>query len=117
MEIKNAKVIVIGEVKKGTSKSGKDWQSMQFVCQTDEAYNNTYPIEIFGEEKIENFNKYTKVNDRIDVNFNVSASEYEGKWYTKLSYWKSFKANSEAVNTPNPADQVPSAANTDDLPF
>ena len=112
MEIKNAEVIVIGEVKKGTSKAtGKEWQAMQFVCKTDEEYNSTYPIEIFGEEKIATFTKYTKVGSKIDVNFNVSASEYEGKWYTKLSYWKSFKASDEA---PQEAQAQPE---TEDLPF
>ena len=112
MEVKNAKVIAIGEVKSGVSKaSGKEWQSMQFVCQTDEEYNNTYPIEIFGADKIENFNKYTKVGSLIDVNFNISASEYEGRWYTKLSYWKSFKAEGAAPQ------EAPTQEEEEELPF
>jgi hypothetical protein len=112
MKVENAKVIAIGEVKKGVSKaSGKEWSSLQFVCQTEETYNNTYPIEIFGADKIENFQKYTKVGSVIDVDFNVSASEYEGRWYTKLSYWKSFK--SEAVTSNDVAEHDES----EELPF
>ena len=57
MKVEKLKVTVIGEVQKGTSKAGKDWQKMTFVGQTEEEYNNTFAFEIFGEEKIENFVK------------------------------------------------------------
>ena len=116
MKVENAKVIEIGEVQKGTSKAGKEWSKLTFVVQTDETYNNVYPIEIFGSEKIENFNKYTKVDDRIDVDFNISASSYEGRWFTKLSYWKSFKAQGNTQEVSGPV-AVPEASNSDDLPF
>ena len=92
MKVENLTVTVIQDKVKGTSKAGKDWEKMTFVGTTNEDYNNTYAFEIFGSEKIENFLKYTKVGSVIDVDFNVSCNEWKGKYFTSLSYWKSFKS-------------------------
>ena len=95
------------EVQKGTSKAGKEWQKLTFVVETDEEYNNVYPFEVFGVEKVENFTKFNKVGQYVDVDFNVSANEWNGKYFTSLSAWKIFKAQEQAE--PEPV--------TGDLPF
>ena len=92
MQVTGLEVTVILDVISGTSQAGKDWQKMTFVGKTKEEYNNTFAFEIFGAEKIENFKKYSPVGAVIDVDFNVSCNEYKGKYYTSLSYWKSFKS-------------------------
>ena len=97
MKLENLEVVEIKEVQKGTSKAGKEYQTLTFVCKNTETYNNTFAFEMFGEEKITNFLKFTKVGYFIDVDFNIDCREYNGKWFTKLSYWKSFKAEG---NTP-----------------
>ena len=117
MQVANLKITKINKVEEGTSKAGKAWKKLTFVGETDEQYNNLYAFELFGDEKVDNFVKYNKEGDVVDVDFNVQCREWQDKYFTSLSAWKVFKANSEAVNTYNPADQVPSAANTDDLPF
>ena len=118
MKLENLTVTVIGEVQKGTSKAGKEWQKMTFVCTNTEEYNNTFAFEIFGEEKITNFLKFTKVGFVIDVDFNISCNEWKGKYFTALSYWKSFKA--EGIETPaqSQASVMPEpTGSVDDLPF
>jgi len=117
MKVEGLTVTVIQEVQKGTSKAGKEWEKMTFVGTTQEEYNNTYAFEIFGADKIENFNKYTKVGSVIDVDFNISCNEWKGKYFTSLGYWKSFKSEGN-----NPPQSTPSQAPTeteveDDLPF
>ena len=92
--------------------------NLTFVCKNTEEWNNTFAFNIFGEEKIANFLKFTKVGFFIDVDYNIDCKEYKGSWYTKLSYWKSFKAES---GTP-PASEVSEFPTTDDndsadLPF
>ena len=91
MQVKG-KITKILEVQKGTSKKGEDWQKIQFVLETDEQYNNLYCFEIFGEEKVENFNKYNKVGQEVEVSFNVSTNEWQGKYFTSLQCWKVFTA-------------------------
>ena len=118
MKLENLTVTVIGEVQKGTSKAGKEWQKMTFVCTNTEEYNNTFAFEIFGEDKITNFLKFTKVGFFIDVDFNVDCREHNGRWYTKLSYWKSFKA--EGIETPaqsQPSVMPEPTESGDKLPF
>ena len=95
------KITVIGEVKKGTSKAGKDWQSLQFVVETDEQYNNVYPMELFGSEKIDNFMKYNKVGQLVDCKFNISASKWQDKYFVKLACWSVFGVKTTAA-TPHP---------------
>ena len=118
MKLENLEVVEIKEVQKGVSKAtGKEWQNLTFIAKNKEEWNNTFAFEMFGAEKIENFLKYTKVGYFIDVDFNIDCREYNGKYFTKLSYWKSFKAGGNTPAQSTPA-QVPTVESTDpDLPF
>lgn len=105
------KITEINEVTSGTSAAGKVWQKLTFLLETTEEYNNLYCFEVFGDEKVEQFAKYNKVGQEVDVSFNVQTNEYKGKYYTSLQSWKIFKA--EAGET---APEV-SQDEADDLPF
>ena len=111
MQVQNLKITSISEVQSGTSKAGKDWKKLTFVGETSEQYNNLYAFELFGEEKVDNFTKFNKVGDNVDVDFNVSTREWEGKYFTSLSAWKVFKAQEQTQ------ESVPTAETQDDLPF
>jgi len=96
----------------GTTEAGKDWQKAGFLLETTETYNNLYCFDVFGEEKVQNFNKYNKVGDVVDVDFNVKTNEWKDKYFTSLDAWKIFKsANNVTVNEPEVVD------NSDGLPF
>ena len=112
MQVANLKITKVNEVESGTSKAGKAWKKLTFVGETQEQYNNLYAFELFGEEKVDSFVKYNKVGDVVDVDFNVSTREWEGRYFTSLSAWKVFKANAEASQVPSPADDP-----ANDLPF
>ena len=95
------KITKIMEVQKGTSKAGKEWQKLTFVLETEDDYNNVYPLEVFGQEKVENFTKFNKVGQKVDVEFNVTANEWQGKYFTSLSAWKVFKAEEQQPKEDN----------------
>jgi hypothetical protein len=101
----------VGEVQQGESKAGKEWKKVTFILETTEEYNNIYPLEVFGEEKVDNFLKFNKVGQSVDVDFNVSANEWKGKYFVSLSAWKVFKA--EVVNKPEEVKELVEDA----LPF
>jgi len=107
----------------GTSKkTGKEWVKQTVLVETAEQYNNIYPIEFFGDEKVENLNKYQKVGDNVDVEFNVNANEWKGKYFVSLQGWKISKAsaNQEPIDAPPLEPVNASDLNTednDDLPF
>ncbi len=94
------------ELQEGVSQAGKEWKKLSFLLQTDEEYNNLYHFEVFGTEKVEQFNKFNKVGDTVDVSFNVSTNEWKGKYFTSLQAWKVFKSNDE-----------PKKQESDTLPF
>ena len=111
-------IMKVLEVEQGTSKAGKEWQKLSFILDTKTEYNNIYCFEMFGEEKVNQFNQYNKVGDEVEVSFNVSTNEWKDKYFTSLSAWRVFKATAEAQES---AQQEPASVNAeeseDDLPF
>ena len=117
MKVENLTITKVLEVQKGTSQAGKEWQKLTFVGETNEQYNNIYAFELFGEEKVENFNKFNKVGDVVNADFNVSCNEWKGKYFTSLSAWSIFKAeNSQPTSAAEPQLETNSDDNLD-LPF
>ena len=115
MKVENLRITKVLDAQSGTSKAGKDWTKQTFVGETSEDYNNLYAFELFGAEKVENFNKYNKVGDVVNVEFNVSCNEWQGKYFTSLQAWRIDKANGSGT----PAESFPDAGGEDlnELPF
>jgi hypothetical protein len=112
------KILKVLEVEKGTSKAGKDWQKINFVLSTGSEYNPEVAFQIFGEERVESFIKYNKVGQVVDVSFNISSREYNGKYFHNLDAWKIFKSDSAEPNqAPLKEVELEKASAEDDLPF
>ncbi len=96
------------DIESGESKAGKKWLKNTFILETSEDYNNVYAFEVFGEEKVNNFTKFNRVGQDVEVDFNVSCNEWKGKYYTSLQAWKIFKAeaNEEVVGSPIEEEDV-----------
>lgn len=108
LEIKG-RITKVLEVESGTSKAGKEWKKQNFVIDTGDQYNPEVCFQIFGDEKVENFAKNNKVGDEVNVSFNVSSREYNGKYFHNLDAWKITKVGNE--------QPVPQSGDEDDLPF
>ena len=87
-----------------------------FVVQTTSEYPKDVFFSVFGEEKVENFLKFNKVGQTVDVSFNVESREYNDRFYTDLQAWKVFTnaSGSETAKTEAPKEEFHKA---DDLPF
>ena len=73
---------------------------------------------MFGDEKVENLNKYNKVGDSVSVEFNVSTNEWKGKYFTSLGAWKIFKAEeTEDIGGLDVTGTEVKEDESDDLPF
>lgn len=81
-------IISIGDIQ--TFDSGA--KKLTLVIDTKEQYNNLYSFDYFksGEyvKYVDEFAKYNKIGDQVEVEFNVNSKEYNGKYYTNLSLWK-----------------------------
>ena len=126
------KAIAALPVKSGVSqRTGEQWQSREYVIETQEQYPKKMCFEVFGTDKLKEFN--IRNNDLIKVNFDITAREYNGKWYNSVRAWKVEHVNPQSQTTETtqvqtsapvqaPAPATPVAAPTtqeseDDLPF
>ena len=123
---KTGKITEILEVESGISKkTEKPWKKLTFAIDTNEAFNNIVAFEVFGEDKVDNFLKYNKVGQTVEVDFNISSNKWKDKYFTSASAWKITKANeandalTEAARVIDthfePAGDLTKAE--DDLPF
>ena len=96
-------ITLIKEVASGKSKADKEWKKVEFLLKTDSEYNNEYCFQIFGEEKVDKFIQYNKVDDLVDVKFNVQTSEWKGRHFTTLDAWSVFKDKGEGITNDDPA--------------
>ena len=130
------KAIAALPVKSGVSqRTGEQWQSREYVIETQEQYPKKICFEVFGTDKLKEFN--IRNNDLIKVHFDITAREYNGKWYNSIRAWKvehvnqdgsaaGATANQVAASSPQaqsprtPATQAAAPAakeSDDDLPF
>lgn len=126
MELKNVEIIKIGELK--TFASG--FQTLEYIVKDDNSqYPQEYQIQAV-KEKAEEFLKYNKVGQRVDISFNLlgrswlkdGQPESERKWFNTLQSWKVFKVGVNEVDAykEKRAPQAPDSFeddDQDDLPF
>ena len=127
------KAIAALPVKSGVSqRTGEQWQSREYVIETQEQFPKKMCFEVFGTDKLKEFN--IRNNELIKVHFDITAREYNGKWYNSIRAWKVERVNPDSsvvgstsaepvAQAPAPAPApAPAAApavheSEDDLPF
>jgi hypothetical protein len=118
MELKGS-ITKILPLEQGTTKDGKVWQKQNFIVSNNDGYEGKeaiYCFEIFGEEKAQNFNKFNKLGDNVEVSFNISTNEWQGRYFTSLQSWTVFKLVNEPVNN-SPSDAFEPVEVDNGLPF
>lgn len=81
------KAIAALQVKSGVSqRTGEQWQSREYVIETQDQFKKRVCFEVFGTDKLKEFN--IRNNDLIKVHFDINAREYNGKWYNSIRAWK-----------------------------
>ena len=122
------RIKTILNVESGTSKAGKTWRKQSFVVDTGAQYNPDVCFGVFGDDKIDMLSKY-RPGAEVEVSFNISSREYNGKYYHNIDAWKIDPIGSQVGgngSTPPPPSEEPVTLNTadlsaddddDDLPF
>ena len=91
MELKG-KIIIVLPAQSGVSmKTGNSWMTQQYVLETEGKYPKKVPFEVFGEDKIKQFNLH--VGDEVQIQFDLEGSEYNGKWYLRCKCYNVVKTN------------------------
>lgn len=123
MEI-TGKIIAVLPERGGISKTGNEWKMQEYVLETHEQYPRKMCFNVFGADKIAQFN--IQAGEEMTVSFDINAREYNGRWYNDIRAWKVERGTAPVmpateapqVNAPkvNAADfNVQNEA--DDLPF
>lgn len=82
----NGTITAIDE-KSGQTKDGNEWRKVVFAVTNNDGYEgreNVYAFSKMGDEHVDNFIKYNKVGDLVDVQFSISSRAYNGNYYTDL---------------------------------
>lgn len=129
----NGRIIAVLPAQSGVSKNtGKPWMTQQFVIETEGQYPKKVPFEVFGDDRIKQFN--IQLGDEATIQFDIEGSEYQGKWYTRIKCFgytkKGLFANEQPRQEPTPQTviypdkpqpapppQPQQSNNADDLPF
>ena len=102
-------------IESGVSKAGKEWKKQSFLLDTGSQYNPEICFQLFGEEKIEIL-KHHNEGDQVEVSFNLSSKEYNGRYFHNIDAWRI-----ESMNESNEVEDAPEfnapASEEDDLPF
>ena len=118
MDLKiNGIVIAILPETSGTSESsGKAWTKRDFVIQeTESNYPKKVAFTVFNKPEMVS---ELRVDDEVEVGFNVESREYNGKYFSNITAWKvNITKTSGAKPTPPPVDLPPESDDGKDLPF
>lgn len=104
------------EVESGTSKAGNNWKKQSFVLDTGSQYNPEICFQLFGEEKIEILTTFNE-GDEVEVSFNLSSREYNGRYFHNVDAWRLEKLNTNESVKNEEISHFDSSSEEDDLPF
>ena len=86
MEI-TGKIVVVMPAREGVSQSsGNPWKSQEYVIETQEMHPKKCCFNVFGAEKIQQFN--IQLGEMLTVSIEINANEYQGRWYNKINAWQ-----------------------------
>lgn len=107
MEV-TGKIIVILPANSGVSqRSGNPWMSQIYVLETVEQYPKKIPFEVFGEDKIRQFN--LQMGETVTIHFDIDGREYKGRWYPSVKCFNVTRAGQAAPNVQNAQQPVQAA--------
>ena len=108
----------------GTTIKGNNWKAVEFLVTETKEYPQSAVFKLFGVgdkiDKVENFIKYRKVGDDVEVSFNLKSKEYKEKFYNSLDAWTVFSPksdNKEQAKAPSKVSDAEVIEESDDIPF
>ena len=114
MEMTGVVIAVLPE-RSGTSQRG-EWKSQSFVIETQEQYPKHLCFEVFGADRIAQFN--IKGGETITVQFDIDARQYQDRWFNSIKAWNVIRPCQQApvqgcynVGNPQAGVQAAQAAN------
>ena len=105
MEITGRIIAVLPERSGVSQRSGAEWKVATYVLETQEQYPKKMAFEVFGVERIQQFN--IQVGEMMTVSFDIDAHEYQGRWFNSI---RAFRVDRNVQTAAPVAGAVPEAA-------
>jgi hypothetical protein len=112
MEISGKIIQVLPERSGVSQRSGTEWKLGQYVLETFEQYPKKCMFEVFGSDRIAQFN--IQAGQSLTISIDIDAREYNGRWYNQIRAFKVMPYDPTAIATPAAAPGIAPAA---DAPF
>ena len=98
MEI-TGKIIAVLPANSGTSaRTGNPWMSQTYVIETQGQYPKKLAFDVFGEERIKQFN--IQQGEELTVRFDFDAHEYNGRWFNQIRAFNVEKIGQQTTQQP-----------------
>lgn len=100
----SGKITEVGELKSGTSKTGREWCSQQYVLLDASSDREKHiAFEVFGKDRIEEFN--IQAGDNVTVTLDLESRVWNERWYTNVRCLKCEKEQPQPVEEPEPVTE------------
>lgn len=81
-------IAVLGEVQSGTSQSGNSWHRQTIVVDVA-GYNGSYrKVALQASGNVVGDLETAQIGDKVEISYQVTAREYNGKWYNNVDLYK-----------------------------
>jgi hypothetical protein len=81
------KIIAVLQKKSGVAKAtGNPWAAQEYVIENHDQYPRKMCFEVFGEEKIAQFN--IQAGEELTVSFDIDANQWQDRWFNRIRAWK-----------------------------
>lgn len=81
-------IAVLGEVQSGTSQSGNPWYRQTIVVDVA-GYNGSYrKVALQASGNVVGDLETAQIGDKVEISYQVTAREYNGKWYNNVDLYK-----------------------------
>ena len=81
-------ISVLGEVQSGTSQQGNPWYRQTIVVDVA-GYNGSYrKLALQASGNVVGDLETAKVGDKVEISYQVTAREWNGKWYNNVDLFK-----------------------------
>lgn len=91
------KIIAALEEKGGVAKSGKEWRSREYVIETNDKHPKKCCFSVMNQN-IDNFG--LKVGQDVDIEIDIDAREWNGRWFNSITCWKAVLRNVDVQQVP-----------------
>lgn len=98
------RIIHLGEVIKGTSKTGNEWKKRDVVIETIEQYSNKVCLNVWSDNTEHSL---LQIGATLKFSIAIQSREYNGKWYTdvKVIRFESDVNTQNNTNLPKPGSE------------